>query len=85
MNIYRVYSPFHESSKSGTYEYGYFSDHANACSRATQVWKKLGLPENVETLPGGSLYVHDGWDSYCIYVEEIIVDKEMDSQNTGYT
>lgn len=85
MTVWRVYEAFHESSESGTHEYGYFSDHERAKVRALTVWQRKQYPPEKEISEEGSLYAYDGWSSCSIRVERIEVDKELEESNVGYT
>lgn len=85
MTIYRVFTSYHESSESGTHEYGYYSTLERARNRARDVWAM----EYAEYIPGehpsGSLTSHTGWDSISITVLAIDVDKDTENQVVGYT
>ena len=84
MIIYRVYTAFHEASESGTHEYGYFSNFDAAKKRAREVFAKNCQEEPIES-DNGSLSYYDGWYSYSVNIERILVDKEMNETNVGYT
>jgi hypothetical protein len=87
MKIYRVYSSYHESSESGTYDYGYYTDHERAKQRAKDVWANKGYgeyrPEDIS--PNGSIHVSDGWGICSINVQSIELDVDTDHNTCGYT
>ena len=86
MIIYRVYESYHESSESGTVEYGYYSLHERAKQRALDVWKQKGYGGVDEVSPSGSLYAQSGWGySAHIRVIEIEVDQDSNQDVSGYT
>lgn len=84
MIIYRVYQPYHESSESGTTEYGAFSSLDHAKDLIARLWKEKGYPGGYEDGPSGR-WVHDGWHSFAIYIHEIEIDKEIKEDCCGYT
>lgn len=85
MEIYRVYRSYHESSESGTVEYGYYSSLEAAKRRALEVWKTNYGDLEPEDLGNGSLYAATGWDSVSIYVRPIEVDVVTEQTEVGYT
>lgn len=86
MTIYRVYRPYHESSESGTYEYGYYSSHDRAKQRALDVWKEKDFGNDYEVLPNGGLIEHGAWGgTTVIYVDTIEVDNDCNDNMVGYT
>ena len=89
MKVYRVYSPFHQSDESGTYEYGIFSSREKAVERLKEIYKKE-IKENpdykFEFKPKrGALHIDDGFDIWSYYIEEFDVDEEIKRVNIGYT
>jgi len=85
MKIYRVFTSYHESSESGTHEYGYYSTLDAAKKRARDVWAMTYAEYIPEELEGGSLVSHTGWYSLSITVSDIEVDKDTENQVVGYT
>ena len=85
MTIYRVYESYHDSSESGTYEYGYFSSLDVALARAKGVWAQKNYPKGYKVIDDGGLYAHTGWDSCLISISKIEVDQPINDNNCGYT
>jgi len=85
MTIYRVFTSYHESSESGTHEYGYYSTLGAAKKRAKEVWAMEYAEYIPEELESGSLVSHTGWDSLSITVLAIKVDEDTENQVMGYT
>lgn len=85
MTIYRVYTSYHESSESGTHEYGYYSTLEAAKKRAKNVWAMEYAEYPPEESAGGSLSYYDGWNSMNICVSSIEVDVDTENQVVGYT
>lgn len=85
MKTYRVFTSYHESSESGTHEYGYYSTLGAARKRARDVWAMTYAEYIPGELESGSLVSHTGWDSISITVSAIEVDKDTENQVVGYT
>jgi hypothetical protein len=85
VTIYRVYTTYHESSESGTIEYGFYSTLEKAKQRAKEVWIAQYPDCQYEEKESGSLYCHNGWDSISIYVSSFELDTDMHKDNCGYT
>lgn len=85
--VYRVYESYHDSSESGTIEYGYYSGADRAKQRALEVWKQKDYGDIDEVYPCGSICgVSNGWSSGpYIRVSEIEVDTDTQCNNVGYT
>lgn len=84
MIVYRVYQPYHDSSESGTTEYGYFSSLDRAKDLVARLWKEKKYPDGYEDGPSGR-WVRNGWDSCSIHIREIEIDKEIKDNCCGYT
>lgn len=82
--VYRVYSSYHESSESGTTEYGTYSTLDGARARALEVWTANKYPEPTADATG-SLYASMGWDSVGITVLPVELDQPTNSDRCGYT
>ena len=86
MKIWRLYKPYHDSSESGTIEFGYYSTHERAKQRAVDVWNKSDYGEIGTADSSGSLHSQSGWgDSVSVYVSEIELDQDSDRNMCGYT
>ena len=85
--VYRVYESYHDSSESGTIEYGYYSSLARAKQRALEAWKQKDYGDIDEVYPCGSICgAPSGWGSGpYIRVSEIEIDIDTQSNNVGYT
>lgn len=83
--IYRVYESYHDSSESGTLEYGCYSTLAKAKQRALEVWKQQDYGNIDVVHPCGSVCgVPNGWGAgQHIRVSEIELDAQ--SNIVGYT
>ena len=84
MNIYRVYESYHDSSESGTIEYGYFSSFDVAKNLVVKLWKEKQYPDGYEEGPSGR-GSYDGCCSCAIHIREIEMDKEIREDCCGYT
>ena len=74
----------HESSESGTHEYGIYSSPDLATARAKDIWKQCDYPEGYEETTGG-LYLSTGWDSFSVSISEYVTDVPIDKDMCGYT
>lgn len=84
--FYRVYETYHESSESGTREYGFYTDLAQAKERALSAWKARGYPDPPEvSTPLGSLSYQGAWDVCEIRIGKYPLDCDMDENCNGYT
>lgn len=84
MLIYRVFEPYHESSESGTIEYGTFSSRLLAEARLAAVWaqKKYSPPTSRSK---NGWFGSDSWGSFSIKIQEVMVDEETEIERVGYT
>ena len=85
MTIYRVYESYHDSSESGTHEYGYYTDLERAKQRARAVWKQKDYPEEYSVSEMGELSANNGFHWTSISIREIEVDTDLDQNMCGYT
>lgn len=91
MKIYRVYHPFHESSESGTIEFGYFSTLEKAkevLKQTIEFMKKDGYwkDDDVEWDKDGLGYYLKGMQYESgAYIQEFELDEEMQKETIGYT
>ena len=86
MTVWRVYRPYHESSESGTIEFGYYSTEERAKQRALEAWRENDYGDISEVDQSGSIHAQSGWgDSISIYVSEIEVDHDSNHNVCGYT
>lgn len=87
--VYRIYQPYHESSESGTYEYGIYSSKERVKRRLLQLYKELVKEKGWENvvLHWEGLYIKiQGWDSYeYIWVRKYELDRDIEDDVCGYT
>lgn len=82
--VFRVYEPFHESSESGTYEYGTYSSYEDAATRLEAMWSMRGYPQPEEKSEW-DWYADFQMDTYRMYISKVEIDRDTNDELTGYT
>ncbi|GIW70264.1 MAG: hypothetical protein KatS3mg101_1011 [Patescibacteria group bacterium] len=90
MKVYRIYEPYHESSESGTVDYGIFSSKDKAIEVLKKICKekrkKNGKRWNFCKRGRLPYLFYLAWDeSRCVYIKEYDLDKEILEDIVGYT
>lgn len=83
-SVYRVFEAFHDSSESGTEEYGVYSTIGKARARCEAVWKQKGYPIP-ETFDNHGMYAYHQMDTYNIRITPITLDADKEIKLVGYT